>query len=592
MKCFVNIFVLMLCCWSANILLAEEISFQNIAGQMGIDVTYAGPSFGGGVSFCDFNGDGYDDLTLAGWSNQNLFFFQNDISAFNNVIDQTTITNDGRAKTVLWADFDNDGDKDFFVAKDFASNKLYRNEGGYNFVDVTEAAGLLSGGTNSIAACVADYDNDGDLDLYVTNRSSNTSNELYRNNGDWTFTEVGAIAGVQDPGQLPLAVSFLDYDMDGWQDIYIANDRMLGNTMLRNNGDGTFEDVSEISNTNIAFDAMGIAIGDYDNDYDLDMYISNTEHGNGLLRNNGDGTFSEIADSLGVAVNRICWGVNFIDFDNDSDLDLFVCVNHPDPTNPDITNALFENNGDGTFTTLEETGMESDTTFSWGTAVGDFDNDGYCDIAVVNSQPTKFELWENNGGSNNWIKIKLEGTVSNRDAVGSLIEIHWNDRKIIRSTHCGISYLSQNSDITTVGLGTASLVDSIVVNWPAGGRDVRYNLAPSQVVHIVESSSSVGITDSPVAIEDFELLPNYPNPFNPSTNIQFRLATSAAVQLSVYNLQGKRVRTLVSETLSAGLHTAAWDGKDRQGKSVTSGLYIYKINVGNLSAAGKMILLK
>lgn len=587
-----NIFVFTLCCWSVDVLLAEEISFQNIAGQMGINVTYAGPSFGGGVSFCDFNGDGYDDLTLAGWSNQNLFFFQNDINVFTNVINQTAITNDGRSKTVLWADFDNDGDKDFFVSKAHSGNKLYRNEGGYNFIDVTDPAGILSGSTNSIAACAADYDNDGYLDLYVTNRLTTTPNELYRNNGDWTFTEVGAIAGVQDTEQLPLAVAFIDYDMDGWQDIYIANDRMLGNTLLRNNGDGTFEDVSEISNTNIAFDAMGIAIGDYDNDFDLDMYISNTEHGNGLLRNNGDGTFSEIADSLGIAVNRVSWGVNFLDFDNDSDLDLFVCVNHPNPKNPDITNALFENNSDGTFTVLEETGMETEANFSWGTAAGDFNNDGYSDIAVINSQPTKFELWENEGSINNWIKIKLEGTVSNRDAVGSLIEIHWNKRKIIRSTHCGISYLSQNSDVTTVGLGAASNVDSIVVNWPAGGRDVRYNLAPNQVVHILESSASVGIADSPVVIKDFALLPNYPNPFNPSTNIQFSLTKSAVVQLDVFNLQGKRVKRLVAETLSSGLHTAVWDGKDRHGKSVTSGLYIYKIKVGNLSAARKMMLLK
>ncbi len=592
MKHVTGILIVFLYCYSTNMLIAQEASFRNVAEQMGIVATYGGPSLGGGVSFCDFDGDGYDDLTFAAWSSQDLFLFQNNMNTFTNVVNQTGISNDGRSKTILWADFDNDGDKDFFVSKDLAGNKLYRNDGNFNFIDITDAAGILSDGTNSLAACAGDYNNDGFLDLYVTNRSGSDLNELYRNNGDWTFTEVAEAAGVQDVGKFPQAVSFLDYDMDGWQDIYLGNDRLLGNTLFRNNGDGTFEDVSEASNTDIAFDAMGIAIGDYDNDFDLDMYISNTEYGNGLLRNNGDGTFSEIADSLGIAVNRICWGVNFIDIDNDSDLDLFVCVNHPNPGNPDVTNALFSNNGDGTFTTLENTGMETDTTLSWGSAIGDFNGDGYSDIAVLNSQPTKFELWKNEGSGNNWIKIDLEGTLSNRDAVGSLIEIHWEKRKIIRSTHCGISYLSQHSDIITVGLGAAALVDSIVVNWPAGGRDVRYNLATNQVVHILESNASVGIGDAPLAIKDFELLPNYPNPFNPSTNIQFNLIKSAAVQLDVFNLQGKRVKTLVSETLSAGSHTVVWDGKDQHGKSVTSGLYIYKIKVGNLAAARKMILLK
>ncbi|MGH2574892.1 MAG: FG-GAP repeat domain-containing protein, partial [Ignavibacteria bacterium] len=346
-------------------------TFTNVAGSMGINHTYSKGFNGGGVSFCDFDYDGLEDIFFSSSLGQLIVMEKNYSNYFLNVISQYNITVIYESKTILIADYDNDGDRDIFIANFLGRNKLYRNTGS-NFIDATASAGLSTDSLPSTAALWFDYNRDGLLDLYIGLYSGfgnnlNFPNHLYRNLGNGTFQYVSSSAGVSNTGNKVLAMAALDYNNDGWHDIYIASDRRIGNTMFKNNGNGTFTNVSSITNTNLEMDAMGLTIGDYDNNGYFDIYISNGEEGNAFLKNNGNGTFTDVAASLGMTVNRVCWGNNFIDYDNDADLDLYISVAQG---NPDRKNKLFRNNGNGTFTLTSGIGLDNDNYESYGNAIG------------------------------------------------------------------------------------------------------------------------------------------------------------------------------------------------------------------------------
>jgi len=281
---------------------AQQITFSDVAGQMGINHPFT--FIRGSVSFNDFDGDGKDDLSFSSNEGFPMYIYRNDGSQFTDVTNELGLIDTFRTMNILWSDYDNDGDKDVFTAVDNGEtySRLYRNDGVSGFTDVTISAGLTTNLSSANAASWSDYNNDGWIDLYVTNYSEFEQNYLYMNNGDGTFTDVTEIAGVADTTgtsgifKLPFAVVSFDYNNDGWQDIYIANDHFTGNTLFENNGDGTFEDVSEQTNSAMGGFMMGIAVGDYDNNGFLDIYLSNDPFGNFLLKNNGDETFTEVAE--------------------------------------------------------------------------------------------------------------------------------------------------------------------------------------------------------------------------------------------------------------------------------------------------------
>ncbi|MBT8387386.1 MAG: VCBS repeat-containing protein, partial [Ignavibacteria bacterium] len=392
---------------------AQQVTFQDVAESLGINHPFS--FIRGSVSFCDFNGDGNDDLSFGSKEEQPMYIYRNEGTTFTDITTQLGLVDSARSMTLLWSDYDNDGDKDLFVGIDTFTDysKLFRNDSGV-LTDVTISSGIGNVSSSFNAACWGDYNNDGWIDLYVTNYSEYQGNFLYKNNGNGTFTDVTTIAGVEDSlgttgyFRLPLAVAFFDYNNDGWQDIYIENDHFTDNTLYENQGDGTFKDVTVESNAGLSGFMMGIAIGDYDNNGYLDIYSSNDPFGNYLLKNNGDGTFTEVAEELGLSVNKSCWGTNFFDYDNDSDLDLYVCASVGPGGNG--KNEFFENNGDGTFTEMHGIGLDIDYK-SFGMGIGDFNNDGYYDIAV-NNQVVLPNLFQSSGGSNNWIKLNLIGVES------------------------------------------------------------------------------------------------------------------------------------------------------------------------------------
>ncbi|NNG27091.1 MAG: T9SS type A sorting domain-containing protein [Ignavibacteriaceae bacterium] len=573
------------------VLKAQQVHFTDVADAIGVNPPIQ--FIRGSVSFCDFNDDGLEDLSFSSAQDFPLFIFKNDSPLFIDVTFSLQLNDSLRSMNLLWADYDNDGDKDLFCAIDFESNnyysRLYRNDEGV-MVDVTIPSGIGTEPSSCNAAAWADYNNDGWLDLFVTHYSEYKQNYLYKNNGDGSFTDVTNIAGVagfdSTSGfyKLPFAIAFHDFDNDGWLDIHICNDHFTGDYQYRNNGNGTFSDVSQSSGADVSGFMMGIAVGDYDENGFLDLYLSNDPFGNYLLKNNGDGTFTDVAEELGLAVYKSCWGTNFIDYDNDGDVDLYVCAEIG-------TNAFFKNNGDGTFSQLTGIGLDTDNK-SYGCAIGDLDNNGFYDIAVHNQQSIP-NVYKNSGGANNWLKIKLTGVECNRDAIGSRIEAYVNGRKLIRELTCGISYMSQNSNSTIIGLGSSSLVDSIIVRWAGGSTiDILRNVSVNQTITLVEGETIVNVENQLNFPAEFVLNQNYPNPFNPNTKINFSLAVDSKVNLKVFDILGQEVANLISADLLAGSHNV-----DFNAASINSGVYFYRIEATgidgtNFTNVKKMIITK
>ena len=451
------------------------------------------PQWGTGVSCIDFNNDGLEDLTFATGTNQELYFYTNNgDGTFTKIA--PLVSNTHHTKMVLWADYDNDGDKDLFVTAFQRPNTLYRNDGGGVFTDVTAMAGIPVRNDWTWGATWGDYNNDGLLDLYVCNRhNAVNSNYLYRNNGNGTFTDVTRKAGVSDGTQLTFQANFVDINNDGWLDLYLANDRLYGNTLFRNNGDGTFTDISTSSAAGITIDAMNTAAGDFNNDGFFDLYVTNTPNGgNVLLRNNGDETFSDISASAGVQGFNFFWAGNFFDIENDGDEDLYVsCMKDFTGSQNKVYVNQFVETGMEVFTEPYVNGLPGDTAQSYANAIFDFNDDGKLDIIVPNNGSDTIHLWENIvSNSNNWVKFTVEGTVSNRDGYGTRVEIWAGGKHYVRGHYCGDAYLNQNSEKIHFGIGTASMVDSVAIHWLSGITDVLTDLSPNQTYNVVENSTN------------------------------------------------------------------------------------------------------
>jgi hypothetical protein len=465
-----------------------QLFFENQATQQNIDYAYQpGNVMGAGVSFCDFNGDGWDDLTIATSAGDSLEFYQNNNGTFVRI---TPLVDDtSSAKQINWVDIDNDGDKDLFVVGRDKGNKLYENTGNMNMVDITDNSNIDPTPMSGFGASWGDFNNDGYLDVYISTRAEGgtITNMLYRNEGNNSFTDVTTAAGLRDTNSFSFCAAWFDYNNDGWQDIYSTTDRIdfYPNRLYHNNGDGTFTDVSVSSNSLVFMDAMSATVADYNADGWLDFYVTNTDTGNVFLHNNGNGTFTDTAAGTGTIFNSIGWGAAFLDAENDGDLDLYVSGMGQGVIRQ--SSVLYENDGTGNYTEPTGIGFVGDSALSFGNAIGDYNNDGYFDIAVSNID-TNVHLWRNGGGTNNWIKVGLEGTVSNRDGIGSWIKVYTNGNMQTRYTLCGESYVSQFSGYEIIGLDTVTVIDSMEVNWLSGITDMLYQIPVNQTLNIVEGS--------------------------------------------------------------------------------------------------------
>lgn len=490
--------VIWIICSLTGISLNAQILYSEASFQSGIEHFYGnGEAPGCGVSFCDFNLDGLDDLTLGGMQGRGVSFYVNIGGTFLELEPLAEIPFE--IKQILWVDIDNDLDKDLYVACFDGHNMLFENTGNLVLENITIASGLPTEIHRGFGALFSDFNRDGWLDLYYVKRRTDedtilNENRLFLNHPGGIFSEVTDLANVADRGKKPFCAVAIDYDNDKWPDIYINNDKQTVNTLLHNNGNGSFDDVSEETMANVKMDAMGTAMGDYDNDGWLDMYVSNTPAGNVLLHNNGPNdegvfTFTDLASVSYTTFNGVAWGTNFLDADNDGDLDLY--VNSMLSGENEINSTLYENLGDGTFANLEGQ-LEGDTCVSFSNAIGDYNEDGMADIAVVNQGDFHTQLWQSqlSFNPNNFLKIRLKGILSNRDAIGTRIETFTGGHYQMRYTHCGIGFLGQNSSTEVIGLGNYFVIDSIRVTWPTGHVDRLYNINANQTLLITEGSTT------------------------------------------------------------------------------------------------------
>lgn len=467
-------------------------TFSDIASEQGINATVTGNPLGGGMSFYDFDRDGWDDLSFTA-ANDSCYFYVNNEGVFEQL--PSLVYGDGNTKSLLWVDYDNDGDSDLILTAENEPIKLLENDGDFNFSNVTAESGIPFYNVQTNGASFGDYNNDGCLDLYLCAfevegdlEDYSRYNHLYEGNCDGTFIDVTLEAGVSNGVKLSFQGAWLDYNKDGWQDLYIINDRQYQNTMYRNNGDGTFTDVSTVSGTGVVIDAMSSTVGDYDNDRDLDIYVTNGPEGNILLQNNGDGTFDNVSDETGVVLDLASWGASWIDHDNNGWLDLYVCTAIFQSWDSILDNRFYANN-EAFFTQSNDLFLSDHSKYSFSSAVGDINNDGAMDIAVHNHLETIPFIWLNSGNENNYIKVSVEGVQSNRDGIGTWIEVFCGENVYTRYIMCGQDYLGQSSQHQIAGIGDSEIVDSLQVTWLSGITDTFYDLEPNQNYFVVEGMS-------------------------------------------------------------------------------------------------------
>lgn len=459
-------------------------TFSNIAFDIGVYHQYTGENYGGGMSFYDWNKDGWDDLTLVN-SGGAPDFYLNTGGTFEHI--DPFISLSGQTKALFWVDYDNDGDPDISVTSFELPFQLFNNDGDFNFTEISDIAQIPDYEHETFSHSWGDYDNDGFLDVYIANYNffDGVTNYMFRNKGDGTFEDVTTITNTSNNANFSFQGVFIDYNDDGWNDLFVINDRANSKNFMYQNFSGVFTDVSPQTNLAQNIYSMSNSWCDYDNDGDFDVYIANNI-GN-LLHRNDNSFFPNVAQSAGVYLGDFSWASTWVDYNNDGWKDLYVCVT-PFWLNPG-QNRFFVNNGDGTFADGTDLGFTGSHKWSHNNVRGDFNNDGAYDIAVSNSYPSSSDFWLNSGNDNNYVKITLEGVLSNKDAIGSKIRTYTGDLHQLDCMFAGEGYMSQHSQHLIIGLGQAEVLDSLVITWPLGLTETYYNLPVNQNYNITEGGS-------------------------------------------------------------------------------------------------------
>ncbi|MFT5823933.1 MAG: hypothetical protein ACI8ZM_005199 [Crocinitomix sp.] len=484
-----KIFTLIITCFIVHYSFAQT-GFTETSDEQGLALSYGIPDeLSGGLTFCDFDQDGWDDLTFSTTHGDSLHFFRNIAGTFME-ISIPTLFDTTEVLGVNWVDVDNDGDLDFFITSLEDQPRIFRNNGELNFTDVSDIAGIDRPFANGMQGCWGDVNNDSYLDVLIVTRIDSLHSYMYLNNGDFTFENISVMCGVVDTSDFTNCAGFLDYDNDNDLDIFIANDKdFMRNRLLQNDGTGVFTDVSDLAGVADSIDAMSVSVGDYNNDSHFDIYVTNTHLGNYFLKNNADGTFTNIAATNGTLFESIGWGAQWIDGDNDSWQDLYVSGMLQAPGLP-LPSAYYKyDEGTETFSIPLGVGFEGDTLKSLANAMGDVNNDGFADLAIHNMADDSVSLYENDGNDNNWLKVNTEGTLSNRDGIGCVIKISTSMGDRYNFTMLGESYNGQNSFTEFFGLDTMSVVDLLTVKWPSGHIDSLADVAANQTILVIEGST-------------------------------------------------------------------------------------------------------
>jgi hypothetical protein len=449
-------------------------------------------------TWADVNNDGFDDMLILELevNLQSVLYMNNGDGTFTANPNSGISEHLGPSIAATWADFNNDGFLDVYICNtgnegdEASKNFLFKNNGNGTFTRVTSGAIVNDFGW-SLGASWADYDRDGFVDLYVAN--FNGINYLYKNNGDETFTKI--ITGeLVNESAASYGAYWADVDNDGWPDLFVANAFGVTlppdqNCLFMNNGDGSFTKVLEghiVNNNGISH---GASWGDFNNDGFLDLFVSNHDWSdnkfNFLYQNNGNGTFSQVV-GINVATDiNTSFGSAWLDADNDGYLDLIVANNKTS----NRRNFFYINNGNGTFNSILNDPVQTDILRSFGMTVSDYNNDGFVDVFVSTYSPTQENgFYKNIGNSNNWLAVSLQGTVSNRAAIGAKVNIWAGGLMQTREVNSASGQYSSSSFVQNFGIGSNTIIDSVYVRWPSGIVNKYYNINTNQKLNLIEFS--------------------------------------------------------------------------------------------------------
>ncbi|MCB9855565.1 MAG: VCBS repeat-containing protein [Phycisphaerales bacterium] len=460
--------------------------------------------YGRGMAFVDLDGDRDPDFVCTGAATYQIGIYENIGGVFVNRSSTSGIPFMQRASGVVAFDFDGDSDLDLFITQWSLENKLLRNDGGFQFTDITAAAQLSHYGSGT-GPTVADFDGDGWLDLFVSFYGE--ENILYRNDGGQQFQDVSAAAGISGVFNT-LQSAFFDMDSDGDKDLYVSNDRrtsynLVEHNRLYENVGGTFVDISAASGTDVHLMSMNIGLADLDNNGFLDIYCTNltiSELGlyypNVLLMNAGDGTFTQQQQAAGVESLRFGWGAAFIDFNNDKQLDLYVC-------NQIGNNRLYVNKGQWPLideANLYGVDLGGDTRC---VAVADIDADGDLDMAVQKYADHIYLYINHEGEQRNWLRIEPVGRLPNRQSIGATVRVRTGQVWRLHEILAGSNYKVQNELIAHFGMGSDTAADEVVIRW-YDGAERTLTMLPANEVHKVYHPDLLGDLDEDGTISDFE----------------------------------------------------------------------------------------
>ena len=526
---------------------ACPIQFRDVTLEAGITFVHTDGSGGkryivetvaSGLATFDYDNDGLIDIyflngaplrgtKVEGPPPRNALYRNLGGFRFRDVTDQTGVGDTGYGLGVAVGDYDNDGRPDLYVSN-FGPKVLYRNNGDGTFTDVTKQAGVADGSKVGAGACFFDMDGDGDLDLYVANYvdfSYETytpaivqgvhiypgprefhamRHTLFRNNGDGTFTDVSEESGIAKYRGTGMGTICADYDNDGDNDVFVLND-VSENFCFQNDGKGHFKEVSlaiglKFNGEGNPLASMGVDCADYDNDGWLDFFQTSFQYQlPALYRNLGQGSFEDVAPWSGVqegGMENVKWGCGFADFDNDGFKDIVYVNGHAydnaglfdDAASYEGYPVLLRNLGNGKFANVSAWAgdLMKVKSVGRGVALDDLDNDGRIDVVILNSRRPARVLRNVSETGNHWLQVRLRGVKTNRDGVGARDKVTAGDLTLIDEVHSGRGYQSHFGSRLHFGLGKRTRVDRVEVHWIGGGTDVFENLGVDRLVTLVE----------------------------------------------------------------------------------------------------------
>jgi hypothetical protein len=509
--------------------------FQNVASSMGIG---GQTGLGHAVGWGDIDNDGDPDLGISNQEGDGFWFYRNDGDHFTEITASAGLSGLGGNKIII-AEMTGDEFNDLVLRTRSGTQYLFESNGDGTFNDITASVGIASAAVYNIA----DFNNDGFTDLVSV--AGDDVSILY-NNGDATFSEAEPIAPMPDF----FGIAVLDYNRDGLMDVYWTTYGDNPNVLLKNNGDGSFTDVTAQAGVSYSLGAHALDVGDFNNDGLVDIYVGSYSNLScKLFSNNGDGTFSDVTVVTGTQGHQDTRTTSFVDYNSDGWLDIF--SSHHDFYT--YSNTMQKSNGGETFEEVApELGISGEFIGDYfGHAWADFNGDGAIDFFAA-GHIDKYQLFKNNNCPGNWLMVDLEGVQSNPNGIGTQVDAWINGQRISRNLLPNGGFHDFGDLRLHFGLGEAASVDSIIAYWPSGIIQKSAAMDANQYIRIVEGSTITGIQPPALCCPGTTTIS--PNPASNEIEVSFSLSQSTNVRITLFNLSGQKMKTFLNETRNSGGH--------------------------------------